>query len=359
MIKKLLFIIAIIGLISCEKEEIDTNSEYSWEKIIEMSNRNFTTGTVINNQLVLMSKDSIFTFDKDHNIINTQIIPGEKSVETRSAYIFENAEILSIPIYYFPNPGSTDSISISFQEIGSNQKSEVEHMQIPNYQTRGYKTRMFESDIMSNHGDDFSVIMHGWDKSDASGMDNSDDYYCILRIKVNQTGGLSSTVDKMIDVTELPFFESPKKYDLVRFKDFDYVLASDGTHVINDNGYLEKIESTQAIFKDSENIMQLRGNSVYTSNDGSTWTKKVDIETNVNWSTTTVANIFDNLLIDFGWSQWLKYSNLETGKTDNITDKGLSDSDGAFFIEFNGYYYYGLENGLVYRIKTNEAIELN
>ncbi|MGQ1948692.1 hypothetical protein ACT3CD_16495 [Geofilum sp. OHC36d9] len=88
MIKKLIFIVAIIGLISCEKEKTETTPEYSWEKITEMSNRNFTTGTVINDQLVLMSKDSIVTFDKDHKILNTQIISGEKSVETRSAYIF-------------------------------------------------------------------------------------------------------------------------------------------------------------------------------------------------------------------------------------------------------------------------------
>ena len=78
----------------------------------------------------------------------------------------------------------------------------------------------------------------------------------------------------MIDIPELPFFESPEKYDLVRFKDYDYILASDGTHVISVNGYKEKLESTQAIFKDSVSIMQLRGNSLYISNDGSTWTKK-------------------------------------------------------------------------------------
>lgn len=359
MIKKLLFIAAIVGFISCEKEKTETTPENSWEKITEMSSRNFTTGTVINDQLVLMSKDSIVTYDKDHNIINTQIISGEKSDETRSAYILENTSILSIPIYYFPNPVSTDSISISFQEIGSNQQSNIEHVQFPNYQTRGYKTRMFESDVMSNHGDDFSVILHGWDKSDESSMDNTDDYYCILRINVNQTGGLSTTVAKMIDITELPFFQSPIKYDLVRFKDFDYVLASDGTHVINENGYLEKIESTQAIFKDSENIMQLRGNSIFVSNDGLTWTKKIDILTNVDWSLTRVAKTIDNIVIDYGWSQWLKYVDLETGKTDNITNKGLSDSNGAFFIKFNGYYYYGLENGLVYRIKTAEAFESN
>jgi hypothetical protein len=357
MIKKLLFVVAVFGLISCEDEKKETLPKYSWEEITDMSNRNFTTGAVINDQLVLMSKDWIITFDNDHNIINTQIISGEKSVETRSAYLLENSTILSIPIYYFPNPGSTDSISISFQVIGSDQKFNIEHIQIPNYQTRGYKTRRFKSDIMSNYGDDFSIIMHSWDKSDVSGMDNTDDYYSILRIKVNQSGGLSGNVDKMIDIPELPFLESLKKYDLIRFKDFDYVLASDGTYVISGNGYQTKIESTQAIFKDSENIMQLRGNSIFESNDGSTWTEKIDIQTNVDWSTTKVAKKIDNLLIDFGWSKWLKYADLVTGKTDNITYKGLSDSYGSFFIKFNGYYYYGLENGLVYRIKTDNAIE--
>ncbi|MGQ1948691.1 hypothetical protein ACT3CD_16490 [Geofilum sp. OHC36d9] len=210
---------------------------------------------------------------------------------------------------------------------------------------------------MSNYGDDFSVIMHGWDKSDVSGTDKTDDYYSILRVNVNQTGGLSGNVDKMIEIPELPFFNSPEKYDLVRFKDFDYVLTSDGTYVISGNGYQTKIESTQAIFKDSENVMQLSGNAVFISNDGSSWTKKIDIESNVNWSTTKVSNMFDNLLIDYGWSMWLKYADLETGKTYNITDKGLSDSDGAFLLKFNGYYYYGLENELVYRIKISEAIE--
>ena len=357
MVKKTFVIAVTAALIGCQKELPETELIPTWEKVSEMSSRNFTTAAVLNNEIVLMSKDSIVTFDSDHKIVKTQTIYGEKSIETRSPYILENFDILSIPTYYFPRPGSTDSISIRFQKIDNDITSVVEHKQFPNYQTRGYKTRLFKSDIMSSYGEFFSIIMHSWNKSDNTAKDNTDDYFSILRITINHKSGLSSNVNKMIDIPELPFYESPKKYDLVRFKDYDFILASDGTHVISENGYKEKLESTQAIFKVSNRIMQLRGNSIYMSNDGSLWTKKTDIQSNVDWGTSKIAKVIDNVLIDYGWSQWVKYADLETGKTDYITENGLTDSEGAFFIEFNSFYYYGLENGMVYRIKKDNVIK--
>ncbi len=355
MLRKVILFVAVLGLISCEKDNItETLPTYKWELVSEMSNRNFVTGTVINDDIVLMSKDSVVTFDAQHKILKTQIIAGKKSVETRSPYILEKTDIVGIPTYYFPNPGSTDSIAIRFQKINSDFITIVDHNQIPGFETRGYKTRMFKSNIMSNYGGDFSVIMHGWNKSDSSATNSTDDYYHILRINIRQTASLSSSIDKMIEIPELPFFKSPEKYNLIRFKDFDFILASDGTHVIDDNGYKNKIESTQAIFKDSDNLMQLRGNSVFASEDGLTWTKQLDIENNVDWSTTNVVRLFDNILIDYGVSKWLKYVDLETGKTENITDNGLPDANCTFIIDLNGYYYLGLENESVYRIKKNQ-----
>ena len=84
--------------------------------------------------------------------------------------------------------------------------------------------------------------------------------------------------------------------------------------------------------------------------------KRIDIQSNVDWSISRIVKVIDNVLIDYGWSQWVKYADLETGKTFNITDNGLSDYGGAFFFEFNGFYYYGLENGIVYRMKKDEII---
>lgn len=362
--RKLILFVVLIGLISCEKNDSDNNPAPKWELVSEMSNRYLLAGKVLNDNLILMSNDSILTYNTSNRIINSRLIPGRKSIGTHSPFRFDNSDLIGLPTYFPNNPGRLDSLAINIYKLNSDLNTTIEYTQIPEIDTKGYVTpvntgccREVEYNFMSNYDNRLSVLLVGWDKSDSSSMDNSDNYYRILRINITQSSNLTSIVDKIIGIQELPFFESFSKYDLISFKNFDFVVTSDGTYVISENGFHSKLESTQAMFKYSDKLYQLRANSLYVSNDGLTWNKKVDISIEVDWSLTTKAVLIENTLIDYGWTGWLKKSNILTGESELITHEGLPDSDCSFIIDFNNYLYLGLDNGLVYRIEKNKVID--
>jgi hypothetical protein len=143
---------------------------------------------------------------------------------------------------------------------------------------------------------------------------------------------------------------------VVSFRNLDFVVTSDGTYVINENGFHHKLESTQAMFKTADQLYQLRGNSIYITSDGLTWNKEVEISGEIDWSLTRRARLINNTLIDFGWTGWLKMADIMTGESELMTNEGLYDSNCSFLLEYNNYLYLGLDIGLVYRIEKTKVI---
>jgi hypothetical protein len=182
-VRKLILFSILLGLISCERNNPNPKPAPEWELVPIMSNHNLFTGKVVNDNLILMSKDSILTFNTSLEIVNTQLIPGRKANGTHSPYVFENSDLIGLPTYFTNHPGRLDSLAINICRINSDLNTTIDYKQIPESKTTGFVTpvntescREVEYNFMSDYENRLSVLLVGWDKLSSDYLDNSDDY---------------------------------------------------------------------------------------------------------------------------------------------------------------------------------------
>ena len=353
--KTMLCCLLFSAIMACEKQPKEVVVQ-QWELVKNISNRKFCNACVVDGNLILMSLDSVVSFDKNLQQIKSHFIDSKKDGNFVAPYAFDNQGIIAMPVYA-NHAGRLDSLGIYFYNVKNNSKIIFDYSEIPQTDINGYVA----TDMMSNYGNKFSIVLERFDRNYIYPESNGNTSYKVLNINFSDVENLNYSVENLInfvDYAKIPRYNRHIHRIFLSYKDKYYVSnalnALYGTYIVDKNGFTE--EHNVFYFLNSDTIYRISNQYLQESNDGITWTYKTTFDDEYFWNIEHKAKIFGNYVIRFEYAGLLGKADMLTGKTELSNANGLQNEFCDFFVEYNDYFYLGI-CGNIYRIKKNEIIK--